>query len=153
VLVAFVHQSGGAELLDDRTEEDGRDRKIVKVVLMGTVIGIHFCQQFFQLLEGLRAAEVAGEVIHPALEPFFEVRIDLHVGKLLEILLQLRSKVVGRHGVFGDADDCEFLREKVILPQVVQGGNQLAPGEVTRGAENDHDAGIAGASDPFARSI
>ena len=83
VIVFFGHKADGTELLDHGTEEHGSDCEVEKIVLMSAVIGVYFLQKFLQLLEGLRVAEVSSHVVQTALEPLFEFRIDLHVGKFL----------------------------------------------------------------------
>jgi hypothetical protein len=116
---------------------------------MRAVIRIYFLQQVFQLLIQVLITEVSGQVIHAVFKPRLYVGIERNVGKLVEILLELGAKFLGRHGIVRDSHHRKLTGEKMILAEVVEGRNQLAAREVARGSEDDHDTGIAGAADPL----
>src|SRR6266481_10184411 len=100
------------------------------------MVDIDLRQQGLQLLKCASIAELSGQVVHPGFEPLLQVGIEFHIGKLLKILLELGTKLVGSHGVAGDSDNRKFPRQELVFSQVIERGNQLAASEIARCPED-----------------
>src|SRR5207245_303806 len=75
-------------------------------------------------------------------EPLPQVWIDRSRGECLDLLGQLLAKALMGHRATGRADNRELARQEIVLCQVVQGGNELALGQIARRAENHHYTGV-----------
>ena len=86
-----------------------------------------------------RIADVSRHVIQPAREGRPHLRIDGGVfGELLDRFQHLAAELVVAQRGARDADHREPRRKSAVVRQPVEGGHELAPGEVPIGAEN-HD--------------
>ena len=123
--------AGLAELLDDRAEEAGRDRQVVRRMLRAA-------ERLAQRREGGRVAVVAVDVL--------EQRHELRERGLVDaaaVLLQARARplheLLGRPARLGDADDRDV--EVAPLDHALERGKDLLVGQVAGRAEEDQGVG------------
>src|SRR5581483_4024694 len=142
----FFHQPLGGKLLDDGAEEIRSGREIEEKVTAGLMVLVDLGQRLFDLDVEILVVELAGDVVHAALEPVPDLAVVGPGRELLHVVKHLLAEVLGGHLGVGDTEDGEFTREQLIFGEVIQSGNQLAAGQIAGSAEDDHDTGITGAA-------
>src|SRR6185437_14047178 len=146
IVVLLAHQTRSGKLFDDGTKEIWRSGEIKEVI---AVRGVFFVEGFelgFDLGINVLVVEIAGHVVQALGKPIPDLRIDVLAGVVLNVLGKAFAEFVIRHRVVSNAEDSELVRQQVDFREVVESGNQLALGQIARGAEHHHDAGIAGTS-------
>ena len=98
-----------------------------------------------------RIAELAGLIVERVAQLGPERLVDRHRRELDDVLRLLPTELVMTLRLACDADDRQLAREQAMSLQVVESGQQLAPGQVA-GRSEDHDRawfrrpeGVAGA--------
>ena len=142
----LLRQPGRAELLDDRRKELRRGGQVVEVVPLGAMRFVHLVQQFFEALVGLGIVDIAGQIVEAFGEPVPKLLVDRGGGELAQLGAHLLAELVVSHCAAREADDGEMLGKQAVAGEIVERGEQFALGEVSGGAEDDHDARIAGAA-------
>src|SRR5437870_6016968 len=91
--------------------------------------------------ESLIVCEITGEVIESLFHPLPNVLVDLVGGEFLYVVAEPLAKLFVVQLGARDANDCEIIRQQTAFIEIVESGNELALGQVSRRAEDDHDAG------------
>ena len=130
--------AAGAQVLDDRLKDRRRGRDVEE--------GLHLAAD--ALLDLL---DVLGEPVEPRLlivfaayirsagrHPFPDLAVKLPAGELLDGRLGDLSELPVRKRLPAIADEVEVRRKEVVKTQVVNRGNELARGEITRSSKNHH---------------
>src|ERR1700693_2676911 len=141
--VLFAGQVRLAQLADNLGKKTWRDGEIKEAVALGPALLVHLFDLTFQALVGRGVLKIPLDVVDPLEKPLPGFRIDGRGGHGLEIFCQLLPERLGGESVGGKSDDGEFAREKIPLRQVAERGDELTFGQVSGGAENDHDARIS----------
>src|SRR5215467_6080117 len=97
---------------------------------------------------GLRIVEIAGQIAHPLGEPlpgglrkFVEMEFAVMGDVSSHCLSEVRAPLLRAHLGQVDADETKFLRQLVIICQVVECGHDEALRQVAGGTKNHHRAG------------
>ncbi len=144
VLVVLFHKPGFSQVFDDGAEKTRGGRQVEEVIAVRGMVLVYFLQQVFQLRVDVLVVELGGHVIHTAEEPFDDVLVAIVARVVLYIVGQFLAEIVGGHRGMRDSHDGEFARQQVGFGEVVERGNELAAGQITSCAKNDHYAGVGG---------
>ena len=128
-----------AQLLDRRFVELRGRGQVVDARAVG--IFLEVVEKAGQLVEVVRLADVAGLVEDSLGELGPQLRLEIVAGKLGDRLGQLGPPGVVRIRRPREADDPRVGRQAILAAELVKRGNQLAAGEVARGAEDDERVG------------
>ena len=133
------------EVLEDGLE-DGRRRGDVENELERTA-GTLFSggDLGLQSFEGSGLIVAAGLVGHIVFNALPDVGTEFAAGELLDVGGRLSPELCIRDGLTAKANQMEVGGQEAIDRQVVQGGQQLAGGQVAGGAENDHASRLGAA--------
>ena len=128
------------QLPGDLGEEARRCRQIVQIVAAGTSLGVDLRQGLLEARVGFRVIEVSDDPVETLLEPVPDVLPELtrQVGPCL--VLQLLAVLLVIEPA-READDSELVGEQPGFGEIVERRDQLAPGQVARGAEDHYRAG------------
>jgi hypothetical protein len=144
-----LQHAGGRKPADDRREEVRRGRQVKEAVAQRATFAVDRPQPFAKGGEGGRGVELTADVEERPCEqlPAFgrDRRPSVGGDRLSHLGLEGRLVPVS----VGDADDGEPFRERLADRQVVEGGHQLAGGEVAADAEDHHRAGRRGPLGPL----
>ena len=133
----LLGQSRLAQLLNDRGKELWRRGQVEEIVRLSAVFLVYAGELRRQSGIRGRIAEFAAQVVEPIAEPlkFFGAAVPgiQEAGHLV-------AKLIASQIVEGHTHDRKSLGKQLGFHQVIQGRNQLALGQVTGGAEQNHDA-------------
>ncbi len=132
-------QSGAVELLNRLGNRLGRKREVVDAVGRQATRLFDFLQAALEAREPVGTVE-SREVIEVLREAVPAVLLDFQARVTLGRLARLGAKRLERHLAAREAEDCALGRDRLLaaMLEVVERGQQLARGQVARGAE-DHD--------------
>jgi hypothetical protein len=105
------------------------------------VFAVHLLDSRGQVVVRRRIRRVERQVVQPASQPVDNGRVAPAIVAAAELLRRATPELVVGDRRSRDADDGEVVREQSRLAQVVQRGQQLAPGEISGRAEDHHRAG------------
>ena len=128
-------QAGLAEAEGDRTEQTRRHREVVDTVARRPVVAITLGEHLGQPLVGRRIVIPTVDVadrFRELLPPGVPVTGDTRTAVLGELVV--------RHRGAGHPDQRDLARQSAVRGQPLQRGQQLAGGQVTRGAEDHQTA-------------
>ena len=132
-----------AELLDDVRINFRRRGKIKETVASDILRRFQFGEAFGELSISIRIRIIAGTVIKVGSEIVPLLGIDgPDFGDALGRFAQGGSKGVLGHGGARKADDGITRPEPIVNREVVHRGNDFAFGEISRGTEENHRAGL-----------
>ncbi len=142
--VLVVGELGAAEPLDDDGEEGGRGGEVERAVerLAGLLLALveHLAELAVDGLVVERAGHVA-DVLEQAVQ---DVVVGRAPGEAADRLLALLAVVLVLFFFARHADQVEALGQRALVREVVERGQQFAPGEVAGGAEDDERGGRYG---------
>ena len=140
-IAVLRRQAGVAELPDDGGKEIRGGRKVIEDIPAGAVVLVHGSDPCPELAVSRRARGVERQVVKAQHHPIHDRGIAVTVVAAEQVLLRLTPELVVGHARPCGPDHREVIGEQAGLPQVVEGRQQLAPGEVTGRAEDHHRAG------------
>ena len=143
---ALVHQPCCGELLDDLAKEIRRGGEIEKKVPVRSMVLVQLFERRLQLGIKILVVKLCGDVIHPPREPFPNIRIDFRACKMTNVFGKLVPEFIGGHLAVRHSENRKFARQKLHLGQVIKRRNELAAGQVSGSAEDDHNARVGGAT-------
>src|SRR5690606_4212527 len=91
-----------------------------------------------QCFKSVQVVVATGMVADVRLRVLPELGLKIAAGKALDIGAAVRAKFLVGNLLPPVADQVKVLRQQVVQPEVVQGGDELALGQVSGGAKN-HD--------------
>ncbi len=136
-------QSVLAQAHGDVAVEAWRRGQIEEAVVRASALLLLLFQKGAQLLIAVGRFEVGGDIMQALREPFPNLRIES--ARLLALLHRLAHSLAERvvvHGGDGKPDDGELRGQQLRAGQVVERGDQLAPGQVAGSAEDDKGDGL-----------
>jgi hypothetical protein len=134
-------ESGGADALGGGSILAGLRGEIEQNVAAGVARLFDFVQAGGELLVRLGVVHVAGHVEEALREAGPDVVIEGGIlQEFADGFAHLLAKLVVGHGGAGDADDGESGREPALIHEAIEGGQELALGEVAIGAVDDDGA-------------
>ncbi len=141
-------EAGLVELERDQAEERRGHGHVEERVAAGLVLGVEAADQFVQPGKGRGVVELPGGVIEAPAEVVPGPGVELLAGlKGLDVAAHALAEAIGGQVVHGDADDGELRGQEALAQEVVQGRHEQALGQVARGTEDDHEAGVGGGAD------
>jgi hypothetical protein len=139
----FGQKPRRAELVHHRREHGRRRRQVIEMIALGLLRRVHLRQQLTEGGEGRGRGEIARQVMDAAQERVAHRGVGMVRAELVERLAHPVAEDLHGQGLARHADERDLPREKAVLGQVVERGNELAPREIARGAENHDGARIA----------
>ena len=130
-----------AEALGDIGEVLGRDSEVEEPVALGAELLVEIGEEALELFKARIVVEVGRKVPHTIHERLQLGVAGVNAAALENAILHVRGKGGGQIAA-RYAHDREVLGEQTLLLQVVQRRQQLALGQVARGAENHHNAWV-----------
>ena len=134
-------EAGALDLLDDDREELRRGREVVGAVERLARLLVEHVERRAQRLVALGVVEVGGDVLDVLQQPVEHRVVGRAARELDDRLAALAREVVVALLAPGDADQLEALRQRALVREVVERGEQLAVREVAGGAEDDERGG------------
>jgi hypothetical protein len=136
---ATATQAGLADAADGVGEQLGDERQVVQAVAVGAVLAVEAVQQVADAPVGVGVGRGAGDVVQPAGERLPDLLLDgLGAGELLDRLAHVGPVLLVGVLAAAGADEGEVLRQQPVQLQVVEGGDDLAVGQVAGAAEHHH---------------
>jgi hypothetical protein len=142
--VLLSRQPRLAQAADDLPEEVGRGGEIEEHVAAGAVLAGHLVEQRGEARVDGGVAELARLVVQRLAELGPELLLHRHRGELGDVLGLLLAELLVGHRSASDAHDGDLARQEPVRLEVVESRQELALGEVSRGAEDDDRAGSGG---------
>ena len=142
--VFFLGHSGGAKLLDDGGEKAWGDGEVKEIVAAATVSFVNGFELSLEAFVSFGISEVTGYKIDALDKPVPHLQVDRIGGELRHLGGQRLAEGLSSSPAAGNTDDGEVLRQNIFLREVEQGREQLALGQVSGGAEDDHGTGGGG---------
>src|SRR4029453_971164 len=137
-----------ADLADEHGDRVRRDGEVVDAVAGRAALLVEVVERRDHAVLAAFVREVGRDVAHPLGEPLPGLVAELVPAELLDGALQpFAELVVGLPGA-GDAHDAELLRQQPPQRERVERREELAPGEVPGGAEDDQRARLRRALQP-----
>ena len=142
-------EAGLAQLAHQRGEGVRRGGQVEEGVAARPVLAVELGQALAQPHEGGRVIGGTGDAVEAVAKVGPGGRVDLAGGEGLDVLRHELAEALVVHGLAHHAHEGELPRQEAVRAQVVERGQELAPGEVARGAEDDDGARVAGAGQAF----
>jgi hypothetical protein len=135
-------EPGSAKLQERRLEGAGRDGQIEEAVAVRRS-GFDLSESFANVVVCFLPREIAAGVERTLAQPLPDVVTNCVylVGPSQRFADECAVRVVGA-GLARDAEQGEAVREKLLLGEVIDGGNELPPRQVSSAAENYQRARI-----------
>ena len=127
-----------AELGDDNGEEGGRGRQVEDPVERDPRLLVELGRLLLEVVVDVVVVEGARHVAQPLEQPVEHLLVRLAARELLDRVAGHVAVVVVRDVRAGDADQVEALGQRALVGEVVERGQQLAPRQVARAAEDRH---------------
>ena len=138
-----MRQPGAAQLFHDGRINLRRRRKVKQAVAAETLGGLQLGQPLGQLGKGFRIAVIARAVIEVRSKGIPLLGFNRsHVGNRFGGFAQTGAEQILLHSRAGEPDDGVARAKSIVGGQIVHRGNDLALGEVARGAKQNHRAGF-----------
>ena len=134
----FFRQAALAQHFHDGREKTRRNGQVKKSVPKRVVFLVGFRDLLFEALVSLRIKEITFDVVRALDHPVQQFRIDRQRSKLGNIFCQRFPKALRVEVIRRKANDRKLCRQEVFLSQIAKRGDQLAFGQVPRGAKNRH---------------
>ena len=143
--LVWTGQAGAAQLLDDVGIDFGRGGKIEEPVAAELFRGLEFCETPHQPDVGIGIGIVARGVreVGRKVAPFLGVD-RANLGNGFGGFADAVAEGLVRHGCTSEADDGVARTERIVLREIVHGGDDFALGEIARGAKENDSTGISG---------
>jgi len=127
-------QHGGGRLHHRR-----RHRQVINPVGADVPLGLDFAQSTAEHQPGGGIADILGEVAEGGGKGVpLRFLADPAPGKPLHPFPEPLAKDIVLHGPAGNADNGKPLGQLPVQPQVIEGGDEFAPGQIAGGTENHH---------------
>jgi hypothetical protein len=127
-----------AELLDERGHRIRGHREVVDAVALGAALLVDLLEVASELVLGIVGGEVERAIRGRLGEPVPDLLAEVVAAELAHGGLHLGAELVVRPLRAGSAEDRELLGQHAAQRERVERGEDLAPGQVARGAE-DHE--------------
>src|ERR1700724_6382 len=134
--------AGAAEFPADREEAVGRGRQIEQPVAAGFPRGLQSVELLAHRIERRRVFRIGLDASDACQQVSGEGVVYLAGGKLVETFDQAVGQFLARHGLAGDADDAEIVRQKIVGCKVIERRDHQPVCEIAGHAEDDNGAGI-----------
>src|SRR5918999_2641109 len=132
-------QASLAQVLHYGGEERGRRRQVEDPVTLRPPLAIQPLQELLQPVVGLGLLRVARHIEDPTRERFPDIVRDLPRALLLQGPAKPLPELFVAHLCPRDTDHRELQRQPPLRGEIVEGGDQLARGQVPRRPEDHHD--------------
>ncbi len=129
-----------AQLLDELGHRYGWDCEVVDAVSARAVLPVELGETSRHSILTFLVRELRREIAGAGRQPVPRLLLELVPCVLADRCLHRGDEVLGGLLRSGDADDGELLRQQVAEGERVERGEDLALGEVSRGAEDRQDA-------------
>src|SRR5437899_1986378 len=116
------------------------------MIALAAVAAVDFRNQVAQPHKRSGVPEIALQVIEPLHKLFPAIRLDRRFVKLARSLGDGFAELRAGHGVERKSDHGEVFRQILAAREVVESGDQFPLGQVSGGAEDDHQARPRGTS-------
>ncbi len=149
---AAAAQPGLADPADGVGEQLGDQRQVEQPVAVGAELAVEAVQQVADAAVGVGVGRGAGDVVQPAGERLPHLVLDgLGAGELLDRLAHVGPVLLVGVLAAAGPDEGEVLRQQPVQLQVVEGGDDLAVGQVAGAAEHHHGRRRRDRPDPLPR--
>ena len=113
-----------------------RGSQIEDDIAFGLTFPVEVCERFFQAGKSLIVIEIARDVVQSFFQPLPGFGVDLISGKSVYVVAETFAKLIIIEFRSRHANDCEIIRQQVLVFQIVKRGNQFALGEITGGTKD-----------------